>query len=87
MPLNAYAEDEGKKGANNVASLFMRVLRSRGCLREADPAWCLTLIFDNCGGQNQNNTVLQMAPYLVEKGYFHQVNIIFYVRGHTNNVY
>jgi hypothetical protein len=85
MNCYAYAEDEGKKGANNVASLLMRDLRSRGWLREGDPALCLTLIFDNSGGQSKNNTVLRMAPYLVEKGYFHQVKIIFYVRGHTKN--
>jgi hypothetical protein len=63
----------------------MRDLRSRGWLREEDPALCLTLIFDYCGGQNKNNTVLRMAPYLVEKGYFQQVKIIFYVRGRTKN--
>jgi hypothetical protein len=85
MNCYAYAEDEGKKGANNVASLFMRDLRLRGWLREGDPALCLTLIFDNCGGQNKNNTVLRMAPYLVEKGYFQQVKIVFYVRDHTKN--
>jgi hypothetical protein len=43
-------------------------------------------MFDNCDGQNKNNMVLQMAPYLVEKGYFQQVKIMFYVRGHTKNV-
>jgi hypothetical protein len=78
-------EDEEMKGANNVAPLLMRDLCSRGLLREGDPVLCLTLIFDNCGGQNKNNTVLRMAPYLVEKGYFQQVKIIFYVRGHTKN--
>jgi hypothetical protein len=85
MNCYAYAEYEGNKGANNVACLLMCDLRSRGWLREGYPALCLTLIFDNCGGQNKNNTVLRMAPYLVEKGYFQKVKIIFYVRGHTKN--
>jgi hypothetical protein len=46
----------------------------------------LNLVMDNCGGQNKNNCVIPLAPYLVEMGYFEEVNIIFLVVGHTKNV-
>jgi hypothetical protein len=41
---------------------------------------------DNCGGQNKNNHVLRLANILVEAGYFHEVNFVFYVVGHTKNI-
>jgi hypothetical protein len=44
------------------------------------------LVMDNCGGQNKNNCVLLLAPYLVEMGYFDRVNMLFLVVGHTRNV-
>jgi hypothetical protein len=46
----------------------------------------LNLIMDNCAGQNKNNHVILLAPYLVEMGYFDSVNIIFLITGHTKNV-
>jgi hypothetical protein len=42
---------------------------------------------DNCGGQNKNNCVILLAPYLVEMDYFDRVNMLFLVVGHTKNVY
>ena len=46
----------------------------------------LTIVMDNCGGQNKNRMVLQLALYLVEQKYFSTVEFIFYIRGHTKNV-
>jgi hypothetical protein len=43
----------------------------------------LNIVMDNCTGQNKNRMVLQLAAYLVELRYFHKVNFIFYVVGHT----
>ena len=40
---------------------------------------------DNCVGQNKNNYVLRLAPYLVEKGYFSHVQFVFLDVGHTKN--
>jgi hypothetical protein len=40
---------------------------------------------DNCGGQNKNNVVLRLAPYLVEMGHFKNVEFCLYVRGYTKN--
>jgi hypothetical protein len=49
-----YGEDEGKKGARNVASLLMQDMRSRGWSKEDNTGNSLTVIFDNCGVQNEN---------------------------------
>jgi hypothetical protein len=38
---------------------------------------------DTCAGQNKNNYVLRLAPYLIKKGYFKAVTFIFLVVGHT----
>ena len=45
----------------------------------------LNIIFDNCGGQNKNSTVLSLATWLMALGYFKRVNFIFLVVGHTKN--
>ena len=85
-----YEEETGRKGSRNVASLVMKYLGVQGILRyNADGTprrgKRLACIFDNCSGQNKNNTVLRLAVYLVECGFFHEVEIIFYIRGHTKN--
>jgi hypothetical protein len=46
----------------------------------------LNVVMDNCAGQNKNNHVLRLAPYLVKKGYFEEAHFIFLVVGHTKNV-
>lgn len=53
--------------------------RSKGMGKE------LTIVLDNCPGQNKNNFVLPLVPYLVEMGYFEEVNFIFLVVGHRKN--
>ena len=62
----AYQEGDGNKGANNVASLLIHALRHRGKLIEGRTELRLTVIMDNCGGQNKNNTALPLALWLVE---------------------
>ena len=37
----------------------------------------LTVIADNCSGQNENNSILRLAAWLVESGCFEKVTIIF----------
>jgi hypothetical protein len=81
----AYREFTAKKGSNNVASLLMQDLFDKFWLRKGKPGKKLTVAMDNCGGQNNNNVVLRLAPYLVEMGYFKTVVFAFYVRGHTKN--
>jgi hypothetical protein len=80
-----YGEEHGGKGGNNVASLLMKHLFDRGLL-DGIKRKTLNVVMDNCGGQNKNNYVLRLAPYLVEMGYFEEVNFIFLIVGHTKNV-
>jgi len=81
-----YHEGEGSKGGNNVASLLMQALKELGWLMEDRVGGRLTIVMDNCGGQNKNRMVLRLALYLVEQKYFSTVEFIFYIRGHTKNV-
>ena len=76
----------GKKGVDNVASLFMMYLKDKGWLNEEESGLELTIIMGNCGGQNKNNAVIRLALYLVEAGYFKKVTCLFYIAGHTKNV-
>jgi hypothetical protein len=85
-----YQEETGRKGGNNVASLLMMHLQRQSMLQESEtgeplPGKLLTIAADNCSGQNKNNMVLRLANYLVEKGYYKEVEVLFYVRGHTKN--
>ena len=85
--MHAYVYHEGvwKKGANNVVSIIIKTLRDLNIMREDSIGGELNIIFDNCSGQNKNNTVLKMLVLLTELGYFKKVNFIFLVVGHTKN--
>eukprot|EP00956_Cyclotella_meneghiniana_P033706 scaffold98469_cov63-Cyclotella_meneghiniana.AAC.3 len=82
MHCHVYHEGVGNKGGNNVCSLLHKTLKSEGLLRENDPGLELNVIYDNCSGQNKNNTVLRYLLWLVELGYFRRINLIFLVVGH-----
>lgn len=85
MFAHVYHEGVGKKGANNVASLVVKTLKELNLLREDSVGGELNIIFDNCSGQNKNNTVLKLAMWLKAMGYFQRVNFIFLIVGHTKN--
>ena len=53
--------------------------------KEHVPAKRLTLVFDNCTGQNKNISVIRLGLYLVEIEIYKEVEILFYVVGHTKN--
>ena len=84
-----YTEGQGKKGGNNVASLIMKTLKYFGWINDEEVSPSkddeLNIIFDNCPGQNKNNHVIRLVPYLVEMEYFAKVNFIFLIVGHTKN--
>ena len=82
---HVYHEGVGKKGANNVASLIMKTLRELQLLRKDAVGGELNIIFDNCSGQNKNNTVIKLALWIMAMGYFKKVQFIFLVVGHTKN--
>jgi hypothetical protein len=83
---HVYHKRVGKKGTNNVASLIVKMLRQLNLLCEELVSGELNVIFHNCSGQNKNNIVLRLAPWLMAMGYFNEVNFIFVVVGHTKNL-
>eukprot|EP00956_Cyclotella_meneghiniana_P025094 scaffold51552_cov38-Cyclotella_meneghiniana.AAC.1 len=85
MHCHVYHEGIGKKGANNIASVIMRTLKEKQLIMPGQTAKKLTIVYDNCTGQNKNNTVLKLVPYLVEMKYFEEVEFLFLVVGHTKN--
>jgi len=82
---HVYHRGQGQKGGNNVASLIIKTLTNEGIMKEGEIGGELNIIFDNCSGQNKNNTVIALVAYLVELKYFKEVNFIFLVVGHTKN--
>ena len=84
---HVYHEGVGKKGAHNVASLLIKIkiMKTMGILREDMVGSELTVVFDNCSGQNKNNTILKLLAQLVEMYYFHKVQFVFLIVGHTKN--
>jgi len=73
-----------KKGVNNVASLIVKTLQQLNILREDSVGGELNIIFDNCLGQNKNNTVLKLATWLImAMNYFKEVNFTFLIVSHT----
>jgi hypothetical protein len=85
MHCHVYHEGIGKKGGTNVASLIVKTLQDMNILRESNPGGELNIIFDNCTGQNKNNTVLKLVMWLKEMGFFMRVNFVFLIVGHTKN--
>jgi hypothetical protein len=78
-------EGQGQKEGNNVASLIMKTLKHIDIINEDEAGRGLSIVMDNCGGQNKNRMVLHLALYLVEVGFFQTVKLFFLVRGHTKN--
>jgi hypothetical protein len=88
---HCYNEGHGAKGGNNVASMLIKTLMKIGIMKvdsNGNPIQGkeLNVVMDNCTGQNKNNMVLLLAPWLVELGYFQHVNMVFLVVGHIKNV-
>jgi hypothetical protein len=82
---HVYHEGVAKKGTTDVTSLIVKTLRQLNLLQDEMVGGELNIIFDNCGGQNKNSTVLSLAAWLMALGYFKRVNFIFLVVGHTKN--
>jgi hypothetical protein len=68
-----------------MASLIMKTLRHLNLFCDDEHGSELNIVFDNCCGQNKNNTVLRLAAWIAQLGYFLEVNFIFLVVGHTKN--
>ncbi len=85
MHCHVYYEGVASKGSNNVELLFLKILTDASIICENDKGGDLNIAFENCSGQNKNNTVLRLIPFLVELGYFKSMNFVFLVVGHTKN--
>ncbi len=68
MHCHVYTDAVRKKGANNVALLIMKTLRMLGLFKDENNGSELNIIFDNCCGQNKNNTVLRLAAWIASLG-------------------
>ena len=68
-----YREDGGAKGGNNVASLLLKSLRDFNFIMDNRTGSRLSIIMDNCSGQNKNRHVLRLALWLVEM----KVSVLF----------
>ena len=85
MYAHVYNKAVSKKSANSVVSLIVKMLQQLNLLRDDSAGGELNIIFDNCSGQNKNNTVLKLPVWLKAKGYFKNVNFIFRIDDHTKN--
>lgn len=80
-----YSEKEDDNCSKNIASLIMKTLTNLNILREGEARGKLTTVFDNFTGQNKNNTVLLMVPYLIECSFAKTIQFVFLVVRHTKN--
>jgi hypothetical protein len=65
--------------------MLLHDLHAKGWIVRGTTGKSLTIIMDNCTGQNKNRMVLRLPLYLVEMKYFLEVTIMFYMKGHTKN--
>jgi hypothetical protein len=82
---HVFTEGIGKKGASNAALLIMKTLQKLNLLCKDSIGGELNIIFDNCSGQNKNNTVLKLPAWLMAMGYFKEIHFNILVVGHTKN--
>lgn len=77
-----YGEDVAGKGSEEVISMLRHFLRT--VVIDTEPSR-LTVYADNCCGQNKNNFVVKFLLGLVHTGTFEQVDLKFFIKGHTKN--
>lgn len=75
-----YTERKGGKGSNEVISMLSMFLAP---IHGKDKT--LTIYADNCAGQNKNNFVIKFVVMLTHVGWFREVNLKFFLKGHTKN--
>jgi hypothetical protein len=68
-----YPESIPKKGANSVASLVMQMMQEQNWLHDNKMGGELNIIFDNCSGQDKNNTMLRLMTMLDKLQYFKKI--------------
>lgn len=76
-----YDERTAGKGSDEVNSMLLCYLR-----RLVEKGYSkVTLYADNCTGQNKNNYVVKLLVALAHMGDFEEVNLKFFIKGHTKN--
>ena len=75
-----------RSGANKIVSYFYRYFKDC-CFLDCQHYGSLTLVTDNCGGQNKNQTVLHFLMWLVEVEFFPMMKFVFLIKGYTKNAY
>ena len=79
---HCYQEGEGGKGSDIVASLIMQALRDQGFIKlddDGNPICSCQLMIaaNNCCGQNKHNMVIWLVPWLVERGFYEEMELLF----------
>ena len=68
----------------------MQVLHDQGFIKLDDNGKpihsCQLTIAADGSSQSKNNMVIRLVPWLVEKGFYEEMALLFYVCGHTKNV-
>ena len=86
MTAYVWKEGEADCGANNICLCLLKHFQKQGWLHHKINSHSeLTIIADNCGGQNKNKHAVQFLMWLVEAGYFAKIELFFLVKGHTKN--
>ena len=78
MNVYIWSEGSGKRGANNIASCLLKDYTKRGFFNDGLNKGSLNVIADNCGGQNKNEDVIRFHAWMVEAGWFNEVNLVFF---------
>jgi len=84
MKAYIWHEGEGNRDANNICSCLLKDFTARGYFPQKNYS-SLTIIADNCGGQNKNKHVVCFLMWMVEMGYFAKITLLFLIKGHTKN--
>jgi hypothetical protein len=79
-----WREFEGDRGANNIVSCLVKFFKMK-IFFSAPNYDELTLIADNCGGQNKNRVMIRFITWLAEIRVFPKITLHFLVKGHTKN--
>ena len=79
-----WREFEGDRGANNIVSRLVKYFQLKGMFDRPNFGE-ITIIADNCAGQNKNKVMIRFITWLAEIGIFHKITLHFLVKGHTKN--
>lgn len=84
--INSYiwCEGDADRGGNNICSCLLKDFRSRGYFNQKQKG-TLTIIADNCSGQNKNRHVIRFLMWMVEMEVFPKITLFFLIKGHTKN--